>query len=921
MGVAESRFGDVVDDGIIAIKGFSSIRQDRNTQGGGVVLYIRSNLRATILARSDTTKCGKPNAIEYLMCCITGEKIPPIFVCLIYRPSYVSFEADPQFLTNLRDLCTNYSHKIIMGDLNSDLLVDSNNTTFMKDLFNELALQIVNHEATRRPPGSSICKTWIDVMCIDSNDVITNYSNRIPSFLSDHNLIDVEIEKYVPKPPMETFSFRKFNDIMPEAINEILTHSDWSDFTATSFDLDHAVNSLSNNLQTAIDTLAPLKTVNPRKSKHPWIDDELDHLKRKRKSIERRYLNSKNVSLLKELLQLTEEIETLSKSAHNEFIRTRLDDAIDNNRDIWREMKNLGLIPTPRSDLHGFSLNDLNTYFASVSTSQTENLDSTSAMIDSVSNSGFNFKEVTFNDVILAVAHFSSQATGSDGIPHKVIAKSLPTIGPLLVKLFNESLLGGTFPVAWKKSLLVAIKKTSFPSSPSDFRPVALLCFLAKVLEKLAHDQIADYLQQTDLLDPLQTGFRPFSSCETALIKLSEDIRFGKNKKLVTLLLQFDFSKAFDSISPSKLIEKLISIGFSKNALLWIKSYLQGRQLQVTNKISTSDPLEVNLGVPQGSVLGPLLFCIYINDVNQYLQDDICYLLYADDLQIYTQATAGNIQEAITKLSLAAHNIHNWAKAVSLRLSPDKTKAIYFGTSYFVDQLDRQNLPGVMISEGVTVPFVKEIKSLGVILDNRLNWKAHITSIGKKVNRVLYTLRFVRQCTTETLRIKLVQALVVPHLDFCSVVYLDCSSNLQDRIQRLSNSCLRYIFGVRRDSHITPYRERLGWLTCSKRRLYFSMIIMYKILRLGRPEYLAQIFVRYTSKKVARGELVTRELALPKSEKWHGNTSFQIQGTKSWNSLPSKIRFLPSLNSFKSALFTYLKTLNHMYEGSVFKCA
>ena len=166
-------------------------------------------------------------------------------------------------------------------------------------------------------------------------------------------------------------------------------------------------------------------------------------------------------------------------------------------------------------------------------------------MIDSTSHNGFNFKEVSLNDVILAVAHFSSQATGTDGIPHRVIAQSLPTIGPYLVKLFNESLIGGVFPTTWKRSLLVAIKKTSAPSSPSDFRPVALLCFLAKVLEKLAHDQITEYLHKKKLLDPLQTGFRPYSSCETALIKLTEDIRSGRNKRLLTLLLQFDFSKAY----------------------------------------------------------------------------------------------------------------------------------------------------------------------------------------------------------------------------------------------------------------------------------------------------------------------------------------------------------------------------------------
>ena len=852
------------------------------------------------------------------MCSVTGAETPPIFVCLIYRPPYVPFDENPQFLSNIRDLCSGYSHKIIMGDINTDMLTDNSNTSFVKRLFNELSLQVINHCATRRPPGSSICKTWIDVICVDSNDTVRSYYNKIHPFLSDHNLIDVEKEIFLPKIPKETFSYRKLNDITPEAINEVLTLSDWSEFDTVNLNVDSAVSSLSNNLQTVIDQLAPLKTVHPKRTKHPWIDDNLKFLLQKRKSIERWYLNSESASLLSELIQLTADIETLSETAHNTFICARLDEAIDSNRDIWREMRHLGILPTQRSDLHGFSPNDLNIYFAGVSSSTKESIEETTKLIDSASNDGFNFTEVTLNDVILAVAHFSSQATGSDGIPQKIIAKSLPTLGLLLVKLFNASLKGGVFPTAWKKSLLIAIKKTTTPSTPSDFRPIALLCFLSKVLEKQAHDQITNYLRQNKLLDPLQTGFRPYSSTKTALLKLTEDIRSGKSKRLVTVLLQFDFSKAFDSISPSKLIFKLNSLGFSKSALLWIKSYLQDRELQVTTKSSSSDLLVVNLGVPQGSVLGPLLFCLYINDVKQYLDEDIYHLLYADDLQIYVQAPPENINEAIVKLSLAAHKISIWAQNVSLTLNPYKTKAIYFGTSHFVDKLDKQNLAGITVSEGVTVPFVREVKSLGVILDNKLSWESHITLVGKKVNRVLYALRFIRKCTTEALRIKLVQALVVPHLDYCCVVYLDCSASLKDRIQRLSNSCLRYIFGVRKDIRITPYRERLGWLSCNMRRLYFLYIIMYKILRLRQPEYLTPVFVRYTPKETARGVLIIRELTVPGLENWHGDSSFQVQGIKSWNSLPSAIRFLPSINSFKTSLLNYLKTSSHKYEGSVF---
>ena len=153
---------------------------------------------------------------------------------------------------------------------------------------------------------------------------------------------------------------------------------------------------------------------------------------------------------------------------------------------------------------------------------------------------------------------------------------------------------------------------------------------------------------------------------------------------------------------------------------------------------------------------------------------------------------------------------------------------------------------------------------------------------------------------------------------YCSVVYLDCSVKLKERLQRLSNSCLRYIFGVRRDTHITPYRERLGWLTTNTRRFYFTSIHMYKILRIRQPEYLLDLFDKYTPKPTARGKQLTKELSLPELGKWHGDSSFQIQGIKGWNSLPTTIRFLPSINSFKTALLSFLRSSDHLFEGTAF---
>ena len=185
---------------------------------------------------------------EYLMCRVWGEGVPSVLICLIYRPPDVSFNADPDLFTNLRDLCSSFSHKIIMGDLNADLLVDNCKSRYIKRLFNELSLQIINHDATNRPPGLKDTKTWIDVICVDNNDIVLSYNNKVPPFHSGHNLIDVQIELYIPKPPTGTFTYRKFKDITPEAINEYLAACDWTPFLHSNLDIDMSLECLNTNI-------------------------------------------------------------------------------------------------------------------------------------------------------------------------------------------------------------------------------------------------------------------------------------------------------------------------------------------------------------------------------------------------------------------------------------------------------------------------------------------------------------------------------------------------------------------------------------------------------------------------------------------------------------------------------------------------
>ena len=206
------------------------------------------------------------------------------------------------------------------------------------------------------------------------------------------------------------------------------------------------------------------------------------------------------------------------------FIQNKIFDALHSGKDIWRELRSLGLIPQSqaREEVHGFSPEELNSHFASVSVSSSECEDDLHAILSAASDEGFTFSKVTYPDVVLAVAHFSSQAKGEDGIPQSIIAKALPIIGHYLVNIFNASLSCGIFSESWKKAHLVPRKKKAIPSTVTDFRPIALLSFLSKVLEKIVQEQISAYLCSKKILDLSQSGFRPFHSTQTALLKLTE---------------------------------------------------------------------------------------------------------------------------------------------------------------------------------------------------------------------------------------------------------------------------------------------------------------------------------------------------------------------------------------------------------------
>uniref|UniRef100_UPI0029161788 endonuclease/exonuclease/phosphatase family protein n=1 Tax=Escherichia coli TaxID=562 RepID=UPI0029161788 len=242
--VAETWLGPFVSDDVIQVGRYKVFRQDRNLRGGGVALYIKDNLKCTILASSETqtsNSSGKPEVPEYIFCSVQVGGSEPVLVSVIYRPPAVSFTRNSNLLIDLRNFCSDYSHKIIIGDLNADLLKESSDAKFLSKLSAELSLQLVQHGATHHTPTSH---TWIDLILVDDNDTVLDARNLPANFHSRHNLIDVCISCNFMKTDEKIIKYRNYKDICPNLLVQSLAGCDWTPFTVGTVDPESALGCL-----------------------------------------------------------------------------------------------------------------------------------------------------------------------------------------------------------------------------------------------------------------------------------------------------------------------------------------------------------------------------------------------------------------------------------------------------------------------------------------------------------------------------------------------------------------------------------------------------------------------------------------------------------------------------------------------------
>jgi len=391
---------------------------------------------------------------------------------------------------------------------------------------------------------------------------------------------------------------------------------------------------------------------------------------------------------------------------------------------------------------------------------------------------------------------------GFDGISSKLLKFSIDALVEPLVIIINQTLLTGTFPDKLKIAKVNPIYKKDDNTQFNNYRPISLLPAISKIFERIIYNQTYDFFLKEKLFYKNQYGFRTEHSTELAALEIVDRLmnRMDNNQTPVNIYL--DLSKAFDTIDHNILTNKLEYYGITDNSLKLFDSYLTNRKQYVEFEDTNSDMLDITTGVPQGSILGPLLFIIYINDMAN-VSKLFDFIIYADDTTLSSVLNSFNSTLPIeTNINTELEKINEWLKVNKLSLNVNKTKFMIFHTP-------QKRVPTLLLKiEGVVIEQVKEFNFLGLILNENLNWKSHTEKIANSVSKSIGIINKLKHFLPTDVKVTLYNSLILSHINYCLLVW----GYESDRIKKLQKKAVRVIAVSKYNAHSEPLFKKLKLL-------------------------------------------------------------------------------------------------------------
>ena len=877
----------------VKIDGYNMHYNNRDgRRGGGVGLYIKDSIKYKMW--DDITR-PDPN-LEHLWVEIEGKnKHSKSLICVAYQPNFTD-QLKTEWLEKMEKVIVtatiNWSGNFILtGDMNIDLLSNSPS----KDLYQELlnSLDLIQHVNSPTRKGKSL----IDHVITNSNCKIKTCDVLPTPEISDHDAVFVCLNNRVAR-------FEPRYKIIRDMKNFDL-QSYVQDAATLPFNLVYATDSADDSLDnlnklllSCIERHAPLKRIKITRPQAPWMKDmKIATLQRTCREKRFKAHQTQTATDWNEFRNARNNLKRKIKLTKKSFYQRIF--ASKQPKEVWKLVHR---ILHPKINKINVSPSKLNKHYQ---TTATRILGTEPTPFDEIkqllrdypdAENQFNFKHVTRDQVLKELKSIRNDcSSGYDNLPISLIKPIACHLGSPLTHIINSGIQENLFHQQWKIGKITPIPKTEHSTTPDQFRPVTVLPILSKIYERLMAKQIVTFIEESNIYKPSMSGFRKNHSTETLLMKIRDDIVRAMNKGEITLATFIDYSKAFDTVDFKTLLCKLRKLGFSYSASMLMLSYLSDRKQFVQIDDKQSDRETVIFGVPQGSVLGPILFNLYTTD----LQDNIDggdTDQYADDTTNCDYCKPAQLPAAIKDLSSRFNQMIGYSNTNNLAFNEKKTKVMLITTSR-ISKIHNLNDPANetfhIKHHGQPIERVSNYKLLGILFDQHLNWDNQIKRVSSSVYCRLFVLRYLRRTASFRIRKQLAESLLISRLHYC----ISLSWNLsQVRIKKLDKLKCRIASFVTQKFATTEDLIQLGWLPMKQQVEFNIMKLAHKSIHNEYfPSYLKG-FETKISTRATRSQL-DNKLDTKVSEKL-----FVGKASRLLNELPEQLRMEVEHSVFCSSL-------------------
>ncbi len=920
IGLSETWLNQNISDHEVSLPGYRLFRLDRKVKSpcgsgdpdsgsmaahGGVCIFVKDHLSALPVNLN-----VDPNLEFITIRLCSTRNLPSYTIACLYRPpsASTSFWYSLQYALEQLESSVGCDNLVVMGDFNVDMLAKVNSQKrLLLNLMSSFNFKNTVDSATRTTDRSQSC---IDLILTNS---ATHQKTSVKECaLSDHDLVVSFFGNTIFKKRTSTMVARRdFRNLSMDTFKEVLTQKSLPKLFWETDSIDDVWSIWISTIYSAVNIVAPVKRRCPRRRSCPFMIPQLLNLIHERKRLYRilHKPEADRAALFPVYRRLRSETNNMYRQLRNSYYQKCCKEYSQDPKQLWNVIRSLSGRSKPRLCLLA-SPSSLNSFFGELVSDQSVSHD---VPFGPAAESDLtDFQEVSASQVESLLECLDvTKAPGSDEIHPSLLQGCADIFAPSLTWLFNKSLRSGVVPRGFKEANIVPLLKSSKADAtdPSSYRGISLLPVISKLLEKIVEGQLVSYFDKKRTLSEYQFGFRHGRSTEDLMAKAVSDWSSNTDNGLSTVVAFIDLSKAFDKVLHQAMLFTLQQAGVGGAVLRWFASYLSDRQQRICVNAEKCPYQAVQRGVPQGSILGPLLFNLCLASLPALVTKNTpssILLLFADDKTLY--ASNKSPHEAADKVSQALSTICDTIREKGLAVNLKKTVFMVLGPPSVVAASANVNV----ICDDCTLEQVSAHRCLGVLVDNRLSWSDHVSTIASKVSQRIGCLKRIWRQLSPKARCLYFLSVVQPCLEYCSVVmYTSISQKDRERLLSLHRRGIRIVCGASPREDISPLLKDLQLRKLETRWLIHLLSFAFRCLSLesaSAPICIRELFTTpggYLQRYTTRG-LISGSVTVPQRKSKCGRNCFDNRVPIIWNNLPAELRSTSSLSVFKKKLLLLL---------------